>query len=743
MNFQLACKYLIICSFFCCVRLSAQNTTDSITKKIHKLDEVIVVGNMAQQKNLLSPRMGNTSMSSELIRNVTTIFGEADVLKALQVQPGISTGVEGFTGMYVRGGENDENLYMLHNLPLYHVSHIGGFFSSFNVTAIDKVDFYKSGFPASFGGRVSSITDIRLKESNYRKYEGQFALGLLSGNIFMSGPIKKDRIAFSVGMRRSWLDVITAPALAILNRKNKKDGNKKIGRYAFTDLNLKLDYKGNGNMKGYTQFYWGNDYLKLGEANFSEDSESDYNEENTTRMKWGNWGMSTGADLYTGGSMSYSVNAYYTHYRSTFKQEQEEDSSENGIISGEYTRKTNTNGIDDWGINLNMIGDFHEKYQLKAGLDYVYHQYYPEKLWVESNKNNYTQTTLIPENKVQAHEVALYVDNDFTLSQRWQVNMGLRGVYYQSLGNDYVVVEPRLNLRWSLGHDFSIKTGYSRMTQFAQQICNSYISLPTDSWQPIANKWKPLASDQVSIGLYGNLSGGFYFSVEGYYKWLNNLLEYKEGINTFSSNLSWDEKLTSGKGWAYGMDISIHKNIGKLTGSIGYGLLWNRRKFAELNKGKTFPSKYDNRHKLNITCNYKLNDKIELNGGWTYMTGNRVTLALNNYHGMEGSNFPEDMAPSGVIQDKWGLDYYSTRNNVRLPAYHRLDIGINIYRQLGKGRQGIWNISLYNAYSRMNPIAINKKGLENINGESGEWNTRFQTLGIFPIIPSVTYTYKF
>lgn len=729
---------------FSCASLSAQEVTDSISRKVHKLGEVVVVANRDRQKNLLSPRVGNISMNSRLIKSVPALLGEADVLKALQIQPGVSAGVEGFSGLYVRGGESDGNLFVLHHLPLYHVSHIGGLFSSFNVAAIDGVDFYKSGFPASFGGRVSSITNISLKESDYEKFGGEATIGLLSGNVFVTGPIKKDKIAFSAGVRRSWLDAITVPTLAIMNKKDEKDGKKTIGRYAFSDVNLKLDYKGNDDkLKGYTQFYWGSDYLKLGDGYFSDDAESAYDEENVTRLKWGNWGAATGVDWRAGQSLSFSANAYYTHYSSYFKQGQEETTTDNGISGMEYTRKKNSNGISDVGINLGLESLLGDNFRLKAGAEYVYHHYLPERLTIDSNKDNYTADTLIPGEEVDAHEGAAYAEADWSISSRWQVNAGVRGVAYASSGKTHTVLEPRVNLRYSLSDDFSLKGGYSRMTQFVQQICNSYISLPTDSWQPISDEWEPLTSDQLSVGLYGNLPHGFYFSVEGYYKWMNNLLEYKEGVNAFSSGTSWSDKLTSGKGHAYGVDISLQRNVGRWTGSLGYGLLWNRRQFSGLNGGRSFPSKYDNRHKLNLNACYRLNDKVELNAGWTYTTGNRVTLALYNYNGMEGSGFPDDMAPTGVIPDKWGLDYYSTRNNVRLPAYHRLDVGVTLYRPLRKGRQGIWNIGLYNAYSRMNPIAINKKGLENIHGESGEWNTRFQTLGIFPIIPSVSYTYKF
>lgn len=732
------------CMLLFCMNINAQIIpTDSVAGKTHTLDEVVIIGNHDRENNLLSPYMGNVSMSSQQIRNITTLFGEADVLKTIQMQPGVSTGIEGFTGLYVRGGENDGNLYMLHGLPLYHVSHIGGLFSSFNVASIDQVNFYKSGFPAGYGGRTSSITDIQLKESNYKKYQGQATLGLLSGNIFITGPIKKDHLAFSIGLRRSWLDLLTIPTLAIINQKKKKDGKKEIGRYAFSDLNLKLDYKWDERRKGYTHFYRGNDYLKIGEGNFNSDKESVYNEENTTGMKWGSWGISTGIELLSSNDATkYIINTYYTHYNSSFKQEQEEEYTEDEIPVDEYIRKKNTNGIEDAGLNLSMEHTFGERYNLKAGAGYILHSYLPEKLTIESNKDNHLKQTLIPGNKVKAHETAVYIENYFTPSKRWQANIGVRGIYYHSSGKGRYALEPRVNVRYLPRSNFSIKVSYSRMTQFVQQICNSYISLPTDLWQPVTGNRKPLSSDQISIGFYGNLPYDFYFSIEGYYKWMNHLLDYKEGVGAFVSDRDWNDKLTTGKGWAYGLDISLRKDIGRLIGSISYSLLWNDRRFPTLNGGRIFPSKYDNRHKLNLTCNYRWSKRVELNAGWSYMTGNRLTLALNNYHGTEGSGFPEDMAPSGIPQVPWGLNYFSTRNNVRLPAYHRLDISINLYRPLSHGRQGIWNISLYNAYSRMNPITINKKGLEDIYGEK-KWDNRFQTLSIFPIIPSVSYTYKF
>lgn len=282
------------------------------------------------------------------------------------------------------------------------------------------------------------------------------------------------------------------------------------------------------------------------------------------------------------------------------------------------------------------------------------------------------------------------------------------------------------------------------MSQFVQQISSNYINLPTDLWQPITANSKPLQSDQYSLGIYGNLPYAMYFSLEGWYKDMQHLLEYREGISSLNPNLSWEEKLTSGKGWSYGTDVSITKTAGAFTGSVGYGLMWNWRKFDELNQGKKFPSKFDNRHKININTNYDLNDKIEFNAGWTFMTGNRLTLSLYNYD-IPGNQFPDAPSVGSSSHDEiTGIGYYSERNNIRMPAYHRFDLGMNIHKVLKNGRKGIWNFSLYNMYCRMNPITIKKDDINKIwDAMENQWSRGFKTLSFIPVIPSVSYTYIF
>lgn len=723
------------CSAATCYGLNAPQ--DSISRQ---LKEVIVLGNDPRGDNLRLPQMGAVALKGADITSMPVLLGEPDVLKALQTQAGVSSGIEGFSGIYVRGGENDENLYMLNGLPLYNVNHLGGLFSSFNVAVVDNVKFYKSGFPVEYGGRVASVSGIQMRRSDFERYHGQVSVGLLSGNAFITGPIIENRLAFSASVRRSWFELASIPVLAIMNKSKKKQGEKIIGRYAFTDINLKLDYVLSDQLNGYTHFYAGRDRMKAGSEKFST-SDDFYEDNNTIYMKWGNVGTASCLNYRPTSSLFLSANAYYSHYSSIYQQDADELYDDNTDRRHIYSNKTSENGITDIGASLRATLSVSPNVFFDAGATYISHKYRPEELTITGNNGFETQTT--GKRETTAEEFAVWENN--TVSPVWwlQINAGARLVSYRSEGKSHLCLEPRANMRVSLTEVLSLKASYARTNQFVQQICNSYVSLPTESWLPVGNTWKPLTSDIVSAGIYGDISNELYFSAEGYYKWFDNILEYREDNVMFTAFTDWSDKLTSGSGKAYGMDLTLHKDKGRLTGSLSYGLMWNRRKFAEFENGHEFPAKYDNRHKININCQYRLKENVELNMAWTYMTGNRMTLAVSNKYNVGSSGFPTDMAPTGSYNEEWGVDHYTSRNNVRLPAYHRLDLGINFYHKMSGERESVLAVGLYNAYSRMNPIVISKKGVLHVYGEDKNWNTRFRTLGLLPVIPSISYTYKF
>lgn len=688
-----------------------------------------------------NPQMGMTVMDDNAIRNVPTLLGEPDVIKALQLQPGVSAGTEGFAGMFVRGGENDENLFLIDGCSIYHTNHLGGLFSPFNANAVSHLTFYKSAFPARYGGRLSSVTDLSMKSGDYESWHGNFTVGLTSANVSFSGPLVKDQTSLFVALRRSWLELVSVPALAIINASKKKSGEKVIAGYNFTDFNLKLSHRlrrfGTLSLLG----YYGHDRLKMGEHRFSNDGEDTdpYFHKNENRLGWENMLTSLRWHLPINTLFAYNMKASYTRYQSDFRKTVETVSGREGKNGYENngSRTENRNAIHDLSVDASLAFIPSDRIIIRLGTQYTHHRYTPEEEIQEStslpsgNGNN--------ESRVIANEWNAYLEGDLEVFHWLRFNAGMHGSFFRVEGKQYQVFEPRVSADFRLSPVVSLKAGYARMSQFVQQVSDNYISLPTDYWLPITRNFSPLTSDQFSAGIYVSPDKKYTFSVEGYYKKMDHLLEYRDDYKDLQVT-SWEDRLTSGSGRAYGADFQAEADFGKLHGFIGYGLMWSDRLFADQNGGKRFPSKYDNRHKVTLSATWKCSERVELNAGWVFMTGNRVTLSLENYSYPDG--YPTNIVPSYPHKDEEMLDYYAGKNNVRLPAYHRLDVGINIYRSLRRGRTGIWNVSLYNAYSRMNPIMIEKNNQkQSMNGTP--LVPRFRQFALFPIIPSVSYTYKF
>ena len=688
-----------------------------------------------------NPQMGMTVMDDNAIRNVPTLLGEPDVIKALQLQPGVSAGTEGFAGMFVRGGENDENLFLIDGCSIYHTNHLGGLFSPFNANAVSHLTFYKSAFPARYGGRLSSVTDLSMKSGDYESWHGNFTMGLTSANVSFSGPLVKDQTSLFVALRRSWLELVSVPALAIINASKKKSGEKVIAGYNFTDFNLKLSHRlrrfGTLSLLG----YYGHDRLKMGEHRFSNDGEDTdpYFHKNENRLGWGNMLTSLRWHLPINTLFAYNMKASYTRYQSDFRKTVETVSGREGKNGYENngSRTESRNAIHDLSVDASLAFIPSDQTIIRLGTQYTHHRYTPEEEIQEStslpsgNGNN--------ESRVIANEWNAYLEGDLEVFHWLRFNAGMHGSFFRVEGKQYQVFEPRVSADFRLSPVVSLKAGYARMSQFVQQVSDNYISLPTDYWLPITRNFSPLTSDQFSAGIYVSPDKKYTFSVEGYYKKMDHLLEYRDDYKDLQVT-SWEDRLTSGSGRAYGADFQAEADFGKLHGFIGYGLMWSDRLFADQNGGKRFPSKYDNRHKVTLSATWKCSERVELNAGWVFMTGNRVTLSLENYSYPDG--YPTNIVPSYPHKDEEMLDYYAGKNNVRLPAYHRLDVSINIYRSLRRGRTGIWNVSLYNAYSRMNPIMIEKNNQKQ-SMDGTPLAPRFRQFALFPIIPSVSYTYKF
>ena len=714
------------------------------------LEEVVITGQSNDKQSVLSTQMGALEINQQTIRSTPVMFGEADIIKTLQLTPGVSAGTEGTAGMYVRGGNVDENLFLIDGNPVYQINHIGGIFSAFNPEAISGMDFFKSGFPSRYGGRLSSVGDVPTTEGNMKEYHGSASIGLISGNLNFEGPIIKDRTSFNIGLRRTWLDVLSAPAVAIANKITKKDGTRLRARYAFHDLNLKVNHIFNDRSRMYLSLYNGNDVLKGGSTDFpDQDSDNNYNYDSDVSLRWGNIMATAGWTYVFNNRLFGKVSGVFTRYHSRLRNTEHDVVGNEGDedYSDSFRENETNTGITDFGLRTSFDYLPASAHHIRFGGDYLVHRFHPEyNRSVAYEKNEETSVEIGQEfanDLLWGHEAGVYAEDDWTLSSAVRLNAGLRFSLFNVQGKTYTGLEPRVSLRWLLDDNLSFKASYSRMNQYVHLISNSFISLPTDAWMPVTRKLKPLISDQVSAGFYYNLNKEYNFSVEGYYKTLDNLLEYRDGHTFTPSFVNWEDKLTAGEGRSYGAEFMVRKETGRTTGWVGYGLSWSDRQFDELNQGARYPARFDNRHKLNIVVMHKISPKVELSAAWSYASGNHVTLSLENYYeNGTGSPTNNDNRYMGASES---IDYYEGRNNYQLPAYHRLDLGIKIYRPKKKGRMGIWTVSIYNVYSRMNPFMIYKsdKTVPDPGSSYGKNVPVFKTIGIMPIIPSISYTYKF
>ena len=708
------------------------------------LQEVVITGQSNDKQSVLSTQMGALEINQQTIRSTPVMFGEADIIKTLQLTPGVSAGTEGTAGMYVRGGNVDENLFLIDGNPVYQINHIGGIFSAFNPEAISGMDFFKSGFPSRYGGRLSSVVDVHTKEGNMKEYHGSASIGLISGNLNFEGPIIKDRTSFNIGLRRTWLDVLSAPAVAIANKITKKDGTRLRARYAFHDLNLKVNHIFNDRSRMYLSLYNGNDVLKGGSTDFpDQDSDNNYNYDSDVSLRWGNIMATAGWTYVFNNRLFGKVSGVFTRYHSRLRNTEHDVVGNEGDedYSDSFRENETNTGITDFGLRTSFDYLPASAHHIRFGGDYLVHRFHPEyNRSVAYEKNEETSVEIGQEfanDLLWGHEAGVYAEDDWTLSSAVRLNAGLRFSLFNVQGKTYTGLEPRVSLRWLLDDNLSFKASYSRMNQYVHLISNSFISLPTDAWMPVTRKLKPLISDQVSAGFYYNLNKEYNFSVEGYYKTLDNLLEYRDGHTFTPSFVNWEDKLTAGEGRSYGAEFMVRKETGRTTGWVGYGLSWSDRQFDELNQGARYPARFDNRHKLNIVVMHKISPKVELSAAWSYASGNHVTLSLENYY-ENGTGSPTNN-DNHYVGASESIDYYEGRNNYQLPAYHRLDLGIKIYRPKKKGRMGIWTVSIYNVYSRMNPFMIYKsdKTVPDPGSSYGKNVPVFKTIGIMPIIPSM------
>ncbi len=693
-----------------------------------ELDEVTITA-----ERVTAPTMSQMSaieVPVEQIKLVPVIFGEADVLKAIQLLPGVQSGTEGTSGIYVRGGGPDENLFLLDGIPLYNVNHLGGFFSAFNSDAIKNVTLYKGSFPARFSGRISSVLDITTNNGNDREWHGSASLGAIAAKFSIEGPLVKERTTMSLSFRRTYFDLLLQPLL-LLASSESGEGRFNAGYY-FYDLNAKFTHRFNDRSRLYASLYSGDDavYARVRYRN-SNYGNYRYDEYIKLRYAWGNLAAALRWNYVVNPRLFMNITGAYTRYRNRLALGMELDNPPPDYREQMEAEMSFRSGIHDFTLKADFDYSPRPEHSIRFGATATHHLFRPEVAgFKESGTDLQTIDTTIGESTVNAQEFTLYAEDDWAVSEALKVNAGLAATGFLVQGSFYPSLQPRLSGRFMLSDDLSLKAGYAYMTQYLHLLSTSNVSLPTDLWVPVTKRIPPMGSHQVAAGLFYS-RWGIDFSVEAYYKWMHNLMEYLPGSSFFGSSTGWENKVCLGDGRAYGLELLAQKTVGKITGWVGYTLSRTLRTFPQLNNGREFPAKYDRIHDISITLQYKPNPRFDCGLTWVFATGTTATLGLQQFMG----ETEEDYYPGST---NWSdFDYIESRNNFRLPAYHRMDLSVNFHKQKKHGVR-TWNISIYNLYNRQNPFLVYRGYKEN----SGSTPVLKQ-LSLFPIIPSVSYIYKF
>lgn len=706
------------------------------------LNEVVITAERINSRE--SSQMSALEMPVEQLKAVPVLFGEADIIKAIQLLPGVQSGNEGTGGMYVRGGGPDQNLFLLDGIPLYNVNHLGGFFSAFNADAVKNVTLFKGSFPARFGGRLSSVLDVTTNNGNDKHIHGNVSLGAISAKFNLEGPIIKEKTTFCLSARRTYADFLMRPLIRKL--ATDVDGKTKLSAgYYFYDANAKLTHKFSDRSRLHATFYMGNDdvYTRLRtESSLAEDQYLDYTN------NWGNivgglrWNYVINPKLFMNLSLSY------TQYTNTMNVGIEKiaqitlDSVQNSTITGNYLSR-----IQDLTTRLDFSYTPLPEHNIQFGSYYTRHRIIPSVATGSVDYYDQIQMTEpwkieanLRDDTTRANELVAFAEDDWSINDIFKVNAGLHFSAFEVENIFYPSLQPRISGRALLGENLSVKLGYAYMSQYMHLLSTTSVSLPTDLWVPSTKRIKPMTAQQVAAGINYTIPMIVDLSVEGYYKHMNNIIEYRDGVTTFGSTAGWEDLVCIGDGWTYGVEFLAQRTFGRLTGWLAY--TWSRtthlfnRPGQELNNGNPFPAKYDRRHDFSIVLTYKFTDWCDASATWVFCSGNTATLAMQKYP--VASDDPDAYDGNSNLSNT--LSYVSSRNNFRMPNYHRADISVNFHRKFKrKNCHRTINVSVYNLYNKQNPYITYTSSQYSYQG----YSKALMQLSIFPILPSVAYTLYF
>ncbi len=682
------------------------------------LKEVVIQADKQTMRLAEQTRMSVIEIPISQIKDIPALLGEKDVLKVIQLLPGVQKPSEGNSGIYVRGGGPDQNLIILDEANVYNAFHLFGFFSLFNGDALKSVELTKGGFPARYGGRLSSVIDMSMKEGDKQKYRGEAGIGILSSRFVFEGPIVKNKASFLVSARRTYFDILTRPFMP-------SEGN---GGYYFYDVNAKTNWEINSKNRLFASGYFGKD--KFG---FSS-------KQNNASLEGGlNWGNATGTlrwnHLYNNRTFS-NTSFIFSDYRFGIYQL--------ASFDGSKFELNYQSGIRDWSIKHDIEFRPNPNHLIKAGIQLIYHQFTPSAYVL---KDQFSGQDSSSEISIGSCENAIYVEDELKIGTRIRVNPGMRLSHFSAKSKNYFNLEPRLSTSYNIKSDLAVKGSFALMNQYIHLLSNTGVGLPTDLWVPSSDNLKPQQSWQVAAGVAKDfLDQNFSLTIEGYYKGMSNIISYKEGASfleadgSASSNdpYSYEKNITSGNGTSNGVEVLLQRKIGKLTGWIGYTLSWTKWQFDELNFGKPFFARYDRRHDISVVGIYKVKEQqdkkngITLSATWVYGTGNAITLPIAEYnapiHSPSGRiNMFGDMGSTATV--------YTARNDFRMASYHRMDFGLQITKKLDWYIR-TFELSVYNVYNRMNPYFY-------YTSTDSKGNVNLKQITLFPIIPSISWNIKF
>lgn len=713
---------------------------DARLSKVTTLEEVSIT---AEKTNTEVVQMSSIKLSAKEIQQIPMLLGEKDVFKTLLLLPGVQSASEGTSGIYVRGGGPDQNLVILDEATIYNASHLLGFFSIFNGDAIKSVELIKGGFPARYGGRLSSVIDINMKDGNKESYHVEGGIGVISSNLVVEGPIVKDKASFMLSGRTTYMDLLMVPLMKIVT-----DGTS--AGYYFFDLNGKFNFDLGKKDKLYLSAYFGRDKFHV--------SQSDSYMGTTDRYRMGLFWQNATATarwnhLFTNkifSNMSFVFSDYTMNTYMNYKYYYGPNDPDNETFSSDFN-----SGIRDYTLKYDVSFRPNATHHILAGAAVTYHEARPNAMTVKADTLTMKQV-----NKELGLEYAVYVEDEINIRNKFRINPGVRLVAFSVPHKTWFSPEPRLAMSYNFLPNLALKASYAMMSQSMILLSTSTIGLPTDLWVPVTENIRPQRSQQVALGLHYDLKKPqLSFSIEGYYKKMNNILAYKEGTSYFMSLVEqildeslegqtqsqWERNVTSGHGWSYGVEFMVRKEVGKFTGWIGYTLSWTKQQFDELNFGEPFFARYDRRHDVSIVLMYSPTKRINLSLSWVFATGNAVTLPTSLYTSETLQNYLDHLAASGNNNDYFYeyygyIENYGKKNDFRMKPFHHLDIGVQFIKPHTNNKgQSIFEISIYNVYNYHNPFFYYTEQ-SYVNGQSVY---KLNQISIFPIIPTFTYHFKF